>query len=161
LRPPEAIEEFLKFVLREGSAVSVLNVMRGWGRREGLEAYARVLLNWCTHGRFFFYVSEEDEAPVEPLLLEALKDVKDPQLRREIEEALVAESGAQNQGKREGEEGKEVGEKEVEMGPEGDGIEDSEGERARDLSVDELLRKMKELKRLRELVRKAKRGKTR
>jgi hypothetical protein len=54
LRPSKAIEEFLKFVLREGSAVSVLNVMRGWGRMEGLEAYARVLLNWYTRGRFFF-----------------------------------------------------------------------------------------------------------
>jgi hypothetical protein len=108
----------------------------------------------------FFYVSEEDQAPVEPLLLEALKDVQDPQLRREIEEALVAESGAQDQGKRKGEEGKEVGEKEVEMDREEDGIEDTEGERAKDLSVDELLRKMNELKRLKELVKKAKRGKT-
>ena len=46
------------------------------------------------------------------------------------------------------------------MNREEDGIEDSEGERAKDASVDELLQKIKELKRLRELVRKAKGGKT-
>lgn len=54
-----------------------------------MDSHARVLLNWYTHGKFFFHVTDEEEAPVEPMLLQALKDVRDEQLRREIEEALV------------------------------------------------------------------------
>lgn len=67
LRPSKPIEEFLRFILRDGSAVTVLNMMQGWGKSEGLEAYARVLLNWYTHDRLFFPVTDEEEAPVEPI----------------------------------------------------------------------------------------------
>ena len=88
LRPAEPIEKFLRFVLRGGSVVSVLNWLEKAGRIEGLEAYARVLLEWYRRGKFWMYVTDEDEAPVEPMLLEALKQVEDPELRREIEEAL-------------------------------------------------------------------------
>jgi len=88
LRPAEPIEKFLRFVLRGGSVVSVLNWLEKAGRIEGLEAYARVLLGWYRKGKLWMYVTDEDEAPVEPMLLEALKQVEDPELRREIEEAL-------------------------------------------------------------------------
>lgn len=88
LRPAEPIEKFLRFILRGGSVMSVLNWLEKAGRIEGLEAYARVLLEWYRKGKFWMYVTDEDEAPVEPMLLEALKQVEDPELRREIEEAL-------------------------------------------------------------------------
>jgi hypothetical protein len=38
-------------------------------------------------------VTDEDEVPIEPMLLQALKDVADPRLRREIEAALTKEKG--------------------------------------------------------------------
>lgn len=88
LRPAEPIERFLRFILRAGSVMSVLNWLEKAGRVEGLEAYARVLLEWYRKGKLWMYVTDEDEAPVEPMLLEALKQVEDPELRREIEEAL-------------------------------------------------------------------------
>jgi hypothetical protein len=34
-------------------------------------------------------ITDEDEAPVEPMLLEALKHIVDPKLRREIEDTLT------------------------------------------------------------------------
>jgi hypothetical protein len=93
LRPSLPVEEFLKLVLENGSASSLLNAMRGTvkARTEGFEAYARVLLDWYMHGKFWFPVVGDDNAPVEALLLDALKGVADPELRRRIEEALVAQ----------------------------------------------------------------------
>jgi hypothetical protein len=38
-------------------------------------------------------ITDEDETPVERMLLEALKQVTDPNLRREIEEALKGKTG--------------------------------------------------------------------
>ena len=92
LRPSFPIEEFLRLVLENGSASSVLSMMRGVAkaRADGFEAYARVLLDWYTHEKFWFQVGE-DEASVETLLLDSLKVVNDPELRRRIEEALVAQ----------------------------------------------------------------------
>ncbi len=91
LRPNMLVEEFLRLVLENGSALGFLNVMRGMAkaRAEGFEAYARVLLDWYTHEKYFFNAMGEDYAPVEGLLLEALKAVTDLELRRRIEEALV------------------------------------------------------------------------
>jgi len=88
LRPFEGIEVFLRFVVGDGSVVSVLNWLRMAGKVEGLEAYTRVLLNWYTHGERWMHVTDEDQAPIEPMLLSALKEVSDPELRKEIEEAL-------------------------------------------------------------------------
>ena len=47
LRPNQPIEEFLRLVLHNGSALTVLNTVRSMtgARPEGFEAYARVLLN--------------------------------------------------------------------------------------------------------------------
>lgn len=59
-------------------------------RVEGHEAYARVLLDWYTHGKLWVHGLGEDEVSVETLLLEALKTVVDADLRRQIEEALIA-----------------------------------------------------------------------
>jgi len=97
LRPSEPLEEFLKLVLRTGSALSVLNMMQGMAkaRLQGLEAYARVLLNWYKNGKQWVYVSDEGEAPVETMLLHALKDVADPQLRNDIQEALMMKPSKQ------------------------------------------------------------------
>ena len=39
------------------------------------------------------YITDEDETPVERMLLEALKQVTAPNLRREIEEALKGKTG--------------------------------------------------------------------
>jgi len=88
LRPADGIEMFLRFVVGDGSVVSVLNWLKTAGKVEGLEAYARVLLNWYAHGERWMYITDEDEAPIEPMLLSALKEVSDPELRKEIEEAL-------------------------------------------------------------------------
>ena len=92
LRPAEAIEEFVRLVLRVGSACTVLTMLKSMeeARVEGLEAYARVLLDWYTHEKFWFYTRDEEQQSTEHLLLEALKNVQDKQLRRRIEEAFVA-----------------------------------------------------------------------
>ena len=92
LRPSLPIEEFLRFVLEYDSVSSVLGTMRGMAkaRADGFEAYARVLLDWYMHGKFYFQVGDR-ETSVESLLLEALRVVADPELRRRIEEALVAQ----------------------------------------------------------------------
>jgi len=92
LRPSLPVEEFLRLVLENGSALGFLTVMRGAAktRVEGVDAYARVLLDWYTHGKRFFHAVGDDEASVEGLLLEALKAVKDSELRQRIEEALIA-----------------------------------------------------------------------
>jgi hypothetical protein len=92
LRPSFPIEEFLRLVLENESASSLLSMMRGVAkaRADGFEAYARVLLDWYTHEKFWFQVGE-DETSVETLLLDSLKVVNDPELRRRIEEALVAQ----------------------------------------------------------------------
>jgi hypothetical protein len=94
LRPFEPIEEYLKLVLRNNSALTVLTMIQSMARVEpaAFEAYARVLLNWYKTGRFWIHVTDEIEAPVEHMLLHSLKDVADPRLRNEIQEALVISS---------------------------------------------------------------------
>ena len=86
LRPSLPVEEFLRLVLENGSALGFLSVVHGAAktRVEGVDAYARVLLDWYTHGKRFFHAVGEDEAPVEGLLLEALKAVTDSKLRQRI-----------------------------------------------------------------------------
>lgn len=105
VRPAEPIEEYVRFVLRNGSALAVLNMMQGMEkiRSEGLEAYARVLLNWYTNRRQWIQITDEDEAPIEPMLLHALKDVNDPQLRQQIEEALMIKPRKKTSRRREAE----------------------------------------------------------
>jgi len=89
LRPAEPLEKFIRFVLRDGSALSVMNWLENADKAEGLEAYARVLLNWYKNGTWWINVTDEDEAPIEPMPLSALKEVPDPGLRKEIEDALT------------------------------------------------------------------------
>jgi len=98
-RPAEPVERFLRFVLRDGSVLAVVNWLDKAGRVEGLEAYARVLLSWHRNGKLWMYVSDEDEAPIEPLLLSVLKEVSDPELRREIEEELSMKPGEEEEEK--------------------------------------------------------------
>ncbi|MBS7632720.1 hypothetical protein KEJ15_03745 [Candidatus Bathyarchaeota archaeon] len=88
-RPAEPLEKFLQLVLHEKSVMSVLSWMDIAGKAEGFEAYVRVLLNWYKNGKLWMYVTDEDEAPIEPMLLEALKHVMDQKLRKEIEDALM------------------------------------------------------------------------
>ena len=90
LRPSHPIEDFLRLVVNEDSAVGVLRLMReaAKARVEGHEAYARVLLNWYAHRKFWVHVSEEEDLSVERLLLDALRTVADSELRGQIEEAL-------------------------------------------------------------------------
>jgi hypothetical protein len=85
------IEELIKLVLQNGSALTVLNMMQGMieARSEGFEAYARVLLSWYTNRRYLINLADGSEAFVEPMLLQALRDVSDPQLRRDIQEVLM------------------------------------------------------------------------
>lgn len=92
LRPSVPVEEFLRLVLESGSVLGFLGMIRGVAkaRAEGADAYARVLLDWYTHGKYFFHAVGEDEMPVEGLLLDALKAVSDSELRRRVEEALIA-----------------------------------------------------------------------
>jgi hypothetical protein len=91
LRPSRPIEEFLRLVVDSDSALGLLSLMREAARSrvDGVEAHARVLLDWYTHGKFWTHVAG-DEVSVESLLLEALKTVADLDLRRRIEAALVA-----------------------------------------------------------------------
>jgi hypothetical protein len=91
VRPSGPVEEFLKLALENGSSLGFLELLRGAvkTRAEGVDAYARVLLDWYTHGKRFFDSVVKDEAPVEGLLLETLKAVTDSKLRQRIEEALI------------------------------------------------------------------------
>jgi hypothetical protein len=79
-------------VVNNDSALGLLRMIReaAKSRVDDYEAYARVLLDWHTHGKFWIQ-GAEDEVSVESLLLEALKTVTDPDLRRRIEEALTAQ----------------------------------------------------------------------
>ena len=88
-RPAEPIEKFLQFILHDGSIMVVVNLMNKAEKAEGFEAYVRVLLEWYKNGKLWIDVTDEDEAPIEPMLLEALKLVANCNLRQEIEEALT------------------------------------------------------------------------
>jgi len=92
LRPSQPIEEFLRLAVEEGSAVSLLRSVRESAktRTEGHQAYARVLLDWYTHGKYWVDGPGEADLSVETLLLDALKTVADHELRGQIEEALTA-----------------------------------------------------------------------
>ena len=97
LRPGEPIEDFLRLVVDGDSALSLLRLMREAAKRrvDGVEAYARVLLDWYDHGKFWVHsVSGDEEVSVESLLLDALKVVGDSDLRAQIEEALKAHQRA-------------------------------------------------------------------
>jgi hypothetical protein len=91
LRPSEPIEEYLRVILLNGSALTVLNMVQGMAkaRSEGVEAHARVLLNWYKNEKYWISVTDENDASVESMLLQALKEVADPQLRKDIQEALM------------------------------------------------------------------------
>ena len=68
-------------------------MMRGAAKAqaEGVDAYARVLLDWFEHEKYFVSTPGRDEdVSVEGLLLEVLKVVSYSELRRRIEQALVA-----------------------------------------------------------------------
>jgi hypothetical protein len=91
LRPSQPIEDFLRLAVNEHSAVSLLRLMREAAktRVKGHEAYARVLLDWYTHDKFWIVGSGEEEVSVETLLLDALKTISYAELRGQIEEALT------------------------------------------------------------------------
>ncbi len=155
LRPYFLVEEFLKLVVENGSVVNVLNMMRALRktRAEGFEAYARVLLDWYQHGRYFFPVSGSERLSVEGLLLNVLKDVGDPGLRGRIEEALALQPQryVEGRGGGVGETGEEAHEVPSDLKDEG-----PEDLMARGASVNEMQSKIDELKRLRELAKRAK-----
>ena len=94
LRPSEPIEEYLRVILRNGSALAVLNMIQGMAkaRSEGVEAHARVLLNWYKNKKYWIRTPDENDVSVETVLLQTLKEVADPQLRKEIQEALMIRS---------------------------------------------------------------------
>jgi hypothetical protein len=91
LRPAQPIEDFLRLVVENDSALSLLRMMRGAAktRVDGVEAYVRVLLDWYAHDKYWVKISDEDTS-VESLLLDSLKVVANPDLRGQIEEALKA-----------------------------------------------------------------------
>jgi hypothetical protein len=90
--PSRPIEDFLELTLENNSALGTLNLLREASKTQinGLEAYARVLLDWYTHDKFWIPTIGEEES-VEFLLLEALKTVTDRELAQQIEQALIAE----------------------------------------------------------------------
>lgn len=91
LLPSEPITEFLGFILQNGSPSAVTNMIKVMikERTESIEAYAHVLLNWYANGKTWMHVTDESEAAIEPMLLQVLKDVIDPQLRTDIQETLL------------------------------------------------------------------------
>jgi hypothetical protein len=91
LRVAEPIEEYLRLVVQNGSALKVLNVVRNVvkARSDGLEDYARVLLDWHKKGQIWVHVTDENEVSVEHLLLDALKDIANPVLRKMIREEMT------------------------------------------------------------------------
>ena len=97
VRPGRPIEEFLETLVENGSVLNLLTLMKGASKAQstGINAYAQVLLSWYKQGKYYFHALGEDEAPVEGLLLEALKTVTDSELRRQIQEALMAKQQSQ------------------------------------------------------------------
>jgi hypothetical protein len=93
LRLAEPIEEYLRLVLQKGSALTALSMMQSLAKTRygGFEAYVQVLLNWHRTGVYWIDVTAENEVSVQHMLLNALKDVADPQLQKEIKEALMNE----------------------------------------------------------------------
>ena len=91
LRPSGPIEGFLRVVLEDGSALSVLRLLRGAVkvRVESLDDYAQVLLSWYKGGRRWVY-SEGREVSVDAMLLFVLREVSDPRLRKKIRKTLTA-----------------------------------------------------------------------
>jgi hypothetical protein len=89
-RPGQPIEDFLRIVLENDSALSTLRIM--WeaakSRIGGVEAYARVLLDWFLHDKFWID-DGKDDVSVELLLLDCLKTVSDKNLQTQIKEALI------------------------------------------------------------------------
>jgi hypothetical protein len=92
LRPSLPIEEFLKSAVDNESILGFLTLLRATAKSEaeGINANARVLLNWHAKGRRYFNALGHDDAPIEGLLLDALKTITDPELRQQIEKALIA-----------------------------------------------------------------------
>jgi hypothetical protein len=88
------------------------------------------------------------------MLLHALKEVSDPQLRRQIEEALMNKPRKKASGRRKAE--NTVDESEVKS--EDEEAEGSEDAKKKALSDDDLQKQLDELKKLRELVKGAKKG---
>jgi hypothetical protein len=156
LRPAEPIEKFVEFVLRNGSASTVSNMMQSMAeaRSEGFQSYVRVLLDKWNHDIGWIGVDNEKSVSIGYLLLNALKDVADPQLRGEVQEALMIKQ-RRKQARDKRETGEQEGEEAEESEVDSEG-EEAEGDKMKGLSVDELQKKMSELKRLRELVRRAK-----
>ena len=81
LRPSQPIEDFLRLVVENDSAMSLLRMMRGAAKTQvdGVKAYVRVLLDWYAHDKYWIKISDENTS-VESLLLDALKVVTDPDL---------------------------------------------------------------------------------
>jgi hypothetical protein len=95
LRPAQPIEDFLRLTVENDSAMSLLRMLRGAAKAQvdGVEAYARVLLDWYSHEKYWIEISDVNTS-VESLLLEALKVVANSDLRNQIEEALKAHQRA-------------------------------------------------------------------
>jgi hypothetical protein len=159
LRPSEPIEEYLRLVLQNGSASTVLNMMRGMAdaRSKGFEAYVRVLLNLFTHEMYFIEGGGGTARAIEPMLLDALKSVEDAELRQKVEEAF-ADDVRKRKEKQEAEDREREAEPERHWGEDAGEDEDAEN---KELSAEELQEKMSELKRLnRTLFRNARTSKT-
>jgi hypothetical protein len=144
LRPGEPVEGFLGFVLRGGSALNALSMMRTMmeARFEGLEAYARVLLDWLRKGVYSVMTVDEDEVSVEYMLLQALKQVTDQELQTEVEGALK-----NSRGKVDGEESCPV------VAVQAAEVEDDESRPDVERSIEEIKQRIADLKRVKELIR--------
>ncbi len=155
LRPSLAIEEFLRLVLENDSVLRLLSLMRdvAKSRVEGFDAYARVLLDWYTHEKYWFSVNDSD-ASVEALLLDSLKVVTDAELRHRIENALVAHQRKIHLKKKGAAEVDKNSNKELEVKGETEKAEDVNKIEAKDLDAEnEIKQKLNELKRFRKLVK--------
>jgi hypothetical protein len=155
LRPYLAIEEFLRLVLENDSVLRLLSVMRdvAKSRVEGFDAYARVLLDWYTHEKYWFSINDSD-ASVEALLLDSLKVVTDAKLRQRIENALVAHQRRIYLKKKGAAEVDKDINKELEVKGETEKTEDSSKIKTKELDGEkEMQEKLNELKRFRTLVK--------
>ena len=87
----EPIEGYLRFVVKNGSPSAVLSLMQSFSDEKSgrFEDYVRVLLDWYKNGQYWTQVTDENPVSVEHLLLDALKELPDEQLRKEVREALV------------------------------------------------------------------------
>jgi hypothetical protein len=78
-----AFEKFMNCCVQNGALA-----FPAAAKAEDVEAEGRIMLDWLRKGKYWFYLKSEEQASVTARLLQLLPQVRDVQLKTEIEEQL-------------------------------------------------------------------------